>query len=436
MPPKRTRKLEVFTEGEPTRRASPRNKRPLTEDARDALPPAKRAALGDKTKAANSRESSFRDGEGPQKGKRTVVKKGGKKGDENSEATRATRAEKKEVKKEETAEEESVAESQAEQAKEKEEYPKEELVDENGIEQPEETEVTTLDKKPKSTPIDQLRQVQEALKLAGISASHLDLTNPQAFAKLISSRDAWTPALLTFICRQPGLTTLDLSMPAPSPGSFSVPSCSPDLLLKPFFSFSISTSLTTLSFRNRYLTTSSISLLRMIPALVSLDLTATSITNHALYHLTVHTSLSLLNLNNNPSITDDVRPVFSALPSLRSLYLRGTSFTTPALRRLVTEDLPKGCRLLSIPAPTIEALNSRGERYCMEIPQGEGYLEDPAVVGNQGVEVLRRNLELHKRCNKDIQTSGTKVELAGRLRGVLEKRRGDEGILAVLGRET
>lgn len=92
--------------------------------------------------------------------------------------------------------------------------------------------------------------------------------------------------------------------------------------------------------------------------------------------------------------------------------------------------------MLSIPAPTIEALNSRGERYCMEIPQGEGYLEDPAVVGNQGVEVLRRNLELHKRCNKDIQTSGTKVELAGRLRGVLEKRRGDEGILAVLGRET
>jgi hypothetical protein len=124
------------------------------------------------------------------------------------------------------------------------------------------------------------------------------------------------------------------------------------------------------------------------------------------------------------------------MSSLKSLYLRGTSFTTPALRRLVTEDLPKGCRLLSIPAPTIEALNSRGERYSIEIPGGQGYLEDPALVGSQGVEVLRRNLELHKRCNNDIQTSGTKVELVGRLRGVLEKRRGDERILAVLGRET
>ncbi|KAI5813781.1 hypothetical protein BZA77DRAFT_251104, partial [Pyronema omphalodes] len=245
----------------------------------------------------------------------------------------------------------------------------------------------------------------------------------------------WTPALLNFICHQPGLTTLDLSMPTPSPGSFSIPSCTPDELLKPLFSFSISTNLTTLSFRNRYLTTSSLSLLRLLPSLQSLDLTATSITNHALYPLTVHTSLSLLNLNNNPGITDDVRPVFSAMPSLRYLYLRGTSFTTPALRRLVTEDLLKGCRLLSIPAPAIEALNSRGERYAVEIPEGRGYLEDPAVVGNQGVDVLKRNLELHKRCNNDVQTTGTKVELVARLRGILEKRRGDEKILAVLGRE-
>jgi hypothetical protein len=195
MPPKRTPKLEVFKEEEETRRASPRNKRPLTEDARDALPPAKRAALGDKTKAANSRESSFKDEKGPQKGKRTVVKKGGKKGDENSEATRATRAtEKKEVKKEETAEEESVAENKAEQAGEKEEELKEELVDGKEDEQAEETgEATTLDKKPKSTPINQLRQVQEALKLAGISASHWDLTNPQAFAKLITSHGTFLP---------------------------------------------------------------------------------------------------------------------------------------------------------------------------------------------------------------------------------------------------
>lgn len=186
MPPKRTPKLEIFKEEEETRRTSPRNKRPLTEDSKDILPPAKRAALGDKTKAANSRDSSFKDEKGPQKGKKTAVKRA-KKGDENSEAIRATRATgKKVVKKEETAEEESVTENKAEEAVEKE--VKEEQVDKKDDEHVKEIEESTaLDKKPKPLSTDQLRQVQEALKLAGISASRLDLTNPQAFAKLISS---------------------------------------------------------------------------------------------------------------------------------------------------------------------------------------------------------------------------------------------------------
>jgi hypothetical protein len=104
----------------------------------------------------------------------------------------------------------------------------------------------------------------------------------------------------------------------------------------------------------------------------------------------------------------------------------------PALRRLVFENLPKGCRLLSVPGYAIEFLNNRHEKYCVEIPSG--YITDPAKVENMTLPVLKRNLELHAKFNKDVQVTGTKIELVHRLRALLSNRNADERIIEVLGR--
>jgi hypothetical protein len=63
MPPKRTRKLDIFNENaEAPTRSSPRNAKRKRLDSGDkpASQP-KRHALEDKTRAANSRDTSFRD---------------------------------------------------------------------------------------------------------------------------------------------------------------------------------------------------------------------------------------------------------------------------------------------------------------------------------------------------------------------------------------
>lgn len=103
----------------------------------------------------------------------------------------------------------------------------------------------------------------------------------------------------------------------------------------------------------------------------------------------------------------------------------------PGLRRLVSNDLHKSCRLLSIPAHCIDHLNTRKERYMVDIPTG--YVQDPTRVAEMTMPNLKKNLELHSKVNKDVQVTGTKVELVNRLAVILSNRRADSGIVEVLG---
>jgi hypothetical protein len=104
----------------------------------------------------------------------------------------------------------------------------------------------------------------------------------------------------------------------------------------------------------------------------------------------------------------------------------------PALRKLAVDDLTKGCRLLSIPAAAISVVNACHEKYCVDIPVG--YLEDPVKVETLTLPNLKRNLELHQNYNKDVQISGTKIELVHRLRNLLWNRAADRRILEILGK--
>jgi hypothetical protein len=153
----------------------------------------------------------------------------------------------------------------------------------------------------------------------------------------------------------------------------------------------------------------------------------------ALYNLVCHRhTLTTLNIANNDGITDEARFVFGPLYKLKALFLRGTNMSMPALRQLVANDLAKGCRLLSIPAHAIETINNMQEKYAVDIPAG--YIEDPTKVDHVTVPVLKRNLELHAKFNKDVQVTGTKVELIHRLKVLLGNRHADMRIMSVLGR--
>jgi hypothetical protein len=131
-------------------------------------------------------------------------------------------------------------------------------------------------------------------------------------------------------------------------------------------------------------------------------------------------------------VDDDARVALSAFPNLAAIYLRGTSITMPGLRRLVQGVLPQSCRLISVPEQCINYLNTRQEKYMVDIP--EDYVQDPARVDALTLPALKRNLEFHGKTNKDVHVTGTKAELNNRLFVILSNRLADSKIIGVMGR--
>lgn len=105
----------------------------------------------------------------------------------------------------------------------------------------------------------------------------------------------------------------------------------------------------------------------------------------------------------------------------------------PGLRRFIT-DLPftSTVRLIMVPEACIHYLNERHTKYQTEI--SSPMVADPRLVGNLPAPVLKRNIEYHARVNKDIITTGTKVDMVARLQQILTNRAADEKIVRVLGK--
>lgn len=272
-----------------------------------------------------------------------------------------------------------------------------------------------------------LTSTQPSLSLSIPRTSNVD-----TLASLLTTHRLWSPALLTLFQSHP-LTTLNLTTQT-SNIDFSP-------LIRVFFTQHAFTKLVTLSLSTVPLDVDSIAHLRLLPSLSSLDISSTGIDNRAISNLVCHRrTLSTLNLSNNPSITDDARVPLIALSALTHLHLRGTSFTMPGLRRLVTDlesryplpisslDAPaqqrKMVRLVTIPTACLDALNDP-TGYALIIPKEHGYVENSRYVDALDIKMLKRNLELHQRVNKGLSLVGGKIELIYRLREVLEKRAGD-----------
>ncbi|KAL7276272.1 hypothetical protein RUND412_000738 [Rhizina undulata] len=251
-------------------------------------------------------------------------------------------------------------------------------------------------------------------------------------ANLIDKKGAWSPELVE-IFRDTNIETFDLSSPASPFGTF-IPHIPPARTLEVFFQQNTFLNLKSLNLRNTPINNDDVALLRLLPALVNIDLTNTGIDTQALHHLVCHRhNLKIMHIAHNSGIDDDARVALSAFRHLEALYLRGTSFTMPGLRLLATKHLADSCRLMSIPAGCIEYLNNRTDKYALEIPSG--YVQDASLVGSLTAPNLKRNLELHAKFNKDVVITGGKADMVGRLVGLLQARNADERIVGLLGRK-
>ncbi|KAI9844491.1 MAG: hypothetical protein M1837_005574 [Sclerophora amabilis] len=251
-----------------------------------------------------------------------------------------------------------------------------------------------------------------------------ELTSSDDIAKLVSSHGWWTPTLLSLFSDKP-VSTISLSSSIGQLGN-------PRPYLQTFFQQGSFLHLTSLSLAGMKLSHEDISLLRLLPALGSLDLSSTCIATSHLLHLITHSpTLHDLNISSNDSINDDARIPLSAFSKLSSLHLRGTSITTSCLRLLVYA-LPRSCRFVTVPQETLDHLNCRSRRYCSSIPMG--YVQDPRQVPNLTVVALKKNLELHRKVNSDVALGGNKVDMVERLMSILCSRVADGLIIKRVGK--
>ncbi|KAF8440650.1 hypothetical protein BGX38DRAFT_1074071, partial [Terfezia claveryi] len=195
------------------------------------------------------------------------------------------------------------------------------------------------------------------------------------------------------------------------------------------------TALTHLSLANLRLPPGELDFIRLLPKLASLDLTNTGVNSNALYALVaLHRTLRTLKLTKNPNVDDGALIPLCSLTALTTLYLEETRFTMAGLRTLVNEfkagfalPTPRSKQKLQIPTvpyPCMWYFVSHPQ-YAKDIPAGPGYVKDPAAVARLGVETLLKNLKVHNQINKWISLGGSKMEMAGRLREYLWRRKMD-----------
>lgn len=243
-------------------------------------------------------------------------------------------------------------------------------------------------------------------------------------AKILSERGWWSPLLLGFFVDKP-VDELLLSHSIDPQGH-------PTAYLAQLFRMGAFAQLLRLDISHVSLSLHDISLLRLLPRLSSLDISSTNATNHHLLHLATHEgSLRDLNVSGNAAINDDCRVPLTVLSKLQTLHLRGTGVTVPCLR-LLAYALPIDCRFVTLPLHCLKFLNNRHRHYCTAIPAG--YVEDPRKVLNLTLPMLKKNLELHKKANADILTTGSKVDLVDRLSSLLCARVADGRVIRRVGR--
>ncbi|CAK5273845.1 unnamed protein product [Mycena citricolor] len=159
-----------------------------------------------------------------------------------------------------------------------------------------------------------------------------------------------------------------------------------------------------------------------LPRLVTLLLNNTGIGNEAIYLLvSLKRTLLQLSIATNPHIDDDAIPALLLFSKLSFLTILDTSIHMAGLRRLARVIYDER-RIIDIEIPSAceNYIDHLSSRYLLN--PTPPLISSPELVPELSAAALKRNLTAHSDCNSSIVATGTKQEMADRLRGILEMR--------------
>ncbi|CAG8500917.1 5474_t:CDS:2 [Ambispora gerdemannii] len=178
--------------------------------------------------------------------------------------------------------------------------------------------------------------------------------------------------------------------------------------------------------------------LHTLQSLEQLYLDNTSTSDEGIANLVaLKSTLKQLDLANNIRITDRSFYNLRYFEVIEQLALEGTSTTMDGLRTFVRESRSKNLHQLTVPQECRDYLNHRHLLYCIAPKQQNSnripFIIDPRRVVLLSMATLKLQLAFHYEINPNICITGGKVELADRLREILERRRDDGKVLQLVG---
>ncbi|KAF7290065.1 hypothetical protein HMN09_01311600 [Mycena chlorophos] len=162
-----------------------------------------------------------------------------------------------------------------------------------------------------------------------------------------------------------------------------------------------------------------------LPRLVTLLLNGTGIGNEGVFHIVaLRRSLLQLSIATNPLIDDDCVPALILLSKLSFMTILDTSIDMPGIRRLA-KAVADAQRIIDIEitAPCEVYMSNLAQHYLLTITPP--LIDRPSAVPALSAAALKRNLAAHAACNAAIVATGSKPEMAARLRTLLETREMD-----------
>ncbi|KIJ62914.1 hypothetical protein HYDPIDRAFT_157081 [Hydnomerulius pinastri MD-312] len=156
-----------------------------------------------------------------------------------------------------------------------------------------------------------------------------------------------------------------------------------------------------------------------------LVLDGTGIGNEGVFHIvSLKQYLYHLDLSNNPMIDDDAIPALILFKNLDYLSIVGTGIKMPGLRRLATPTQKEGREIaIEIPSVCEKYIDNIEKEYLLQ--PAPPLIVDPTVCSMLSKAALKRNLGAHAAVNSSILASGTRKEMAERLKNILETRKLD-----------
>ncbi|KAI0791197.1 hypothetical protein C8Q75DRAFT_732327 [Abortiporus biennis] len=169
-----------------------------------------------------------------------------------------------------------------------------------------------------------------------------------------------------------------------------------------------------------------------LPRLSRLWISNTGITNEGVYLLvSLKRSLTELDIAFNASIDNDVVPALLILYKLRFISILGTNVEMSGLRKFAAKLYERNHTIdMEIPRPCEIYVDKMSKKYIIQ--PDPPLITDPDHTDLLSTSALKKNLAAHAHINSEIAIEGSKTEMRARLKELLELRKADLLVRAML----